>query len=410
MVRDPQNAVAMIQIQDHDILLKPGEWSSWVNLEFTQIPFLRRLSAICRFYLKAVHPHFKLYVTPINLDPCLPAMPISTPDSYARELCQCCGPFYTQGMPEDTNALSSGVLSDGEFLQQARLALDERLRLFDYEHQRFRDGLLCFYFGSVDQISHMFWRTMDPEHPAYDPTNPYRQVIEQTYQDMDAVLGKALETIDRHTTLLVMSDHGFAPFYRTFNLNTWLKREGYVSLIDETPRGEQALLLNVNWAKTRAYGLGLYALYVNLRGRESTGIVSPGAEQQALLDDISQKLLAVRDPKTGQRVIARVYKSADVYTGPYTTQAPDLIVGYNWGYRASWETVLGKFSQALMQDNTGKWSGDHSTAEQVPGVLLTNQPVRVTQPALYDLAPTILAAFGIAKQPGMVGRVLFKRD
>jgi predicted AlkP superfamily phosphohydrolase/phosphomutase len=406
-ILDPQNPVAKIQVQDHDILLNQGEWSPWINIDFTLVPFVQRVSAICRFYLKQVRPHFNLYVTPINMDPCSPAMPISTPQSYAQELCQCFGPFYTQGMPEDTKALSSGVLNDGEFLQQARIVLDERLQMFDYELERFKAGVLFFYFGSVDLLSHMFWRTMDPNHPAYDPTSPYRQVIEQTYQEMDAVLGNALEKIDSQTTLIVMSDHGFAPFYRTFNLNTWLKNEGYASLIDESDRGEKEFLRNVNWAKTRAYGLGLYGLYINLQGRESGGIVRPGAEQQALIEEIKRKLLAVRDSKTGQPVIARAYKTAEVYTGEYAKHAPDLIVGYNRGYRSSWETVLGKFPEGVLQDNTGKWSGDHCTAEQVPGVLLTNKPIRVSDPALYDLAPTVLAEFGIPKGDGMVGNSLF---
>lgn len=277
--------------------------------------------------------------------------------------------------------------------------------MFEYELQRFRSGVLFFYFGGIDLISHMFWRTLDPSHPLYDPVSPYRQAIVQAYQDSDAVLGRALERLDNHTTLLVVSDHGFAPFYRAFHLNTWLKKEGYITLIDASA-DKQDLVNNVNWAKTRAYGLGLYGLYVNLRGREKIGIVRSGEEYEALINELTHKLLAVRDPKTGQQVVAKVYRTADVYTGPYTQQAPDLIVGYSQGYRSSWETVIGQFSQEPIEDNTGKWSGDHSTAEQVPGILLTNKPLRVPQAALSDLAPTILAEFGIPTQPGMVGKVL----
>jgi predicted AlkP superfamily phosphohydrolase/phosphomutase len=404
-IRDARHPVAKIQIQDHDILLKQGEWSPWINIDFTLMPLVERVSAMCRFYLKEVHPHFKLYVTPVNIDPCSPAMPISTPESYAQELCQCCGPFYTQGMPEDTKALSSNVLEDGEFLQQAHLVLEEHLRLYDYELQRFQTGVLFFYFGGVDLISHMFWRTMDPSHPLYDPTNPHRRAIVQAYRELDAVLGKALRKVDPETTLLVMSDHGFAPYYRSFHLNTWLKQEGYISL-HETASDAEPELEHVNWAKTRAYGLGLYGLYINLQGREAMGTVPPTAAYDDLLDEISRKLLAVRDPATGQPVVARVYKAAEVYSGAHAQEAPDLIVGYHRGYRSSWETVLGQFPPGLIEDNTGKWSGDHSTAEQVPGVLLSNKPLRVTQPALYDLAPTILAEFGIPIQPGMIGQVL----
>lgn len=245
---------------------------------------------------------------------------------------------------------------------------------------------------------------MDPRHPAYDPTSKHRGVIEQGYVDMDRVLGKALEKVDENTTIIVLSDHGFAPFYRAFNLNTWLKNEGYASLSDES---EGEFFQNVDWTKTRAYGAGFNGLYLNLYRREGEGIVQPW-EREALLDEIFAKLLKIRDPKTGEQVITRVYKAEGIYSGPFVKNAPDLIIGYNKGYRASWETVLGKFPKELIRDNDEKWSGDHlMEAKLVPGVLLSNKRIKSEHPALYDLAPTILAEFGIAKQEGMVGNSVF---
>jgi predicted AlkP superfamily phosphohydrolase/phosphomutase len=221
---------------------------------------------------------------------------------------------------------------------------------------------------------------------------------------MDGVLGKALKKMDEHTTLIVLSDHGFAPFYRAFNLNTWLKNEAYASLTDDS---EGDFFSNVDWSNTRAYGAGFNGLYLNLQGREKRGIVQPW-ERGALLDEISKKLLAIRDPKNGEQVISKVYKADEVYTGPYVKDGPDLIVGYNRGYRASWETVLGKFPKELLRDNTEKWSGDHLIeAKLVPGILLSNKKIESENPALYDLAPTILAEFGIPKQEGMVGNSVF---
>ena len=403
---DSENPVAKIVIQDHQILLKEKEWSDWVRVEFTIIPLLQKVNGIGRFYLKEVHPHFKLYVTPINIDPSSPALPISTPEDYSEELCEEIGAFYTQGIPEDTKALSAAVLDDGEFYQQTNIVLNEELKMFDYELSRFKSGALFFYVGRVDQLGHMFWRTMDPNHPAYDRDSRYHHVIEQTYREMDAILGKALQKIDEDTTLIVLSDHGFAPFYRAFNLNTWLKNEGYISVVDDS---ESELLQNVDWTKTRAYGLGFNALYLNLNGRERNGIVQPGAEREALMDELSKKLLTIRDSETGKQVVSRVYKSDEIYTGSYVKSAPDLIIGYNREYRSSWETVLGKFPKEILRDNTEKWSGDHlMEADLVPGILLANKKIKSDHPALYDLAPTILSLFGIPRQEGMVGEALFQ--
>lgn len=401
---DPENPVAKIAVQDQQIILKQGEWSEWVTVNFDIIPFFQSVSGIARFYLKEVHPDFKMYVTPINIDPAAPALPISTPEDYSKKLAKAIGPFYTQGIPEDSKALSEGVLDDGEFFQQANIVLGEELKMYEHELNRFKSGLLFFYFGRTDQLAHMFWRTMDPNHPAYDPKSKFRRVIEQTYIDMDQVLGKALKKVDDNTTLIVLSDHGFAPFYRAFNLNTWLKNEGYASLTDDT---EGDFFQNVDWGRTRAYGAGFNGLYVNLDGREVSGIVQPW-EKDELLDEISKKLLAVRDPKTGERVITKIYRADDEYSGSYVKDGPDLIVGYNSGYRASWETVLGKFPKQLLRDNDEKWSGDHLIeAALVPGVLLSNKKIKSENPALYDLAPTILAEFGISKKEGMVGNNVF---
>jgi predicted AlkP superfamily phosphohydrolase/phosphomutase len=211
--------------------------------------------------------------------------------------------------------------------------------------------------------------------------------------------------MDADTTLIILSDHGFAPFYRAFNLNTWLKNEGYVTLTEDTP-GE--FFQNVDWQNTRAYGVGFNGLYLNLKERELQGIVEPW-EKQKLLDEISKKLLLVRDPENGEQVVSKVYKASEVYQGSYVKEAPDLVVGYNKGYRAAWETVLGSFPEETLRDNKEKWSGDHlMEAELVPGILLSNKKIVSENPALYDMAPTILAVFGIPKQKGMIGSNVLK--
>jgi len=410
---DPLESVARIAVQDHEFVLREGEWSDWVKIEFQLIPFFGNVKGMCRFYLKQAHPRFQLYVSPINIDPADPALPISTPSSYSRFLSQEVGEFYTQGIAEDTKALSNGVLDDKEFLEQSRTVLAEHRRIFDLQFPKFQKGVFFFYFSSLDLNSHMLWRLIDPEHPAYDATlaSQYGSVLQEFYQQMDQVLGEVLPKLNEHTTLLVLSDHGFAPYRRSFNLNTWLLNNGYITLKSDANPDDNEPLANVDWSKTRAYGLGLNGLYLNMHARERQGIVTPGAEADALLKEIREKLLAVRDPINNLPVITRVDFAADVYQGPYAHDGPDALVGYNRGYRAGWKTILGAFPPDILEDNTNPWSGDHCMDYTlVPGVLLSNRDIAAATPALTDIAPTILAEFGIAKPKDMMGQSVFQPD
>ncbi len=401
---DSGNRVARIELGDQQLQLSEKQWSDWVSVSFELVPYLAEVRGICRFYLKEVQPHFKLYVTPINLDPTSPALPISTPADYSAELHDHIGMFYTQGIPQDTKALASAVLDDDEFLQQSRFVLEEELKMLQYELERFKEGLLFFYFGTVDQLSHTFWRCFDTQHPAYEASGRHASVVEDAYRDMDGALGRIMSRVDGQTTLLVLSDHGFAPFYRAFHLNSWLRVNGYVSLVDFS---EGQMLQNVDWKNTRAYATGFNLLYLNLKGREKEGIVEPGSEQARLIDELTERLLALRDPKTGDRVVARVDRGSVVFAGG-SRDVPDLIVGYNSGYRASWETALGKFPREILRDNKEKWSGDHLiSADFVPGVILSNRKIVATGPSLLDVAPTLLAEFGIQPPETMKGHGLF---
>ncbi len=405
---DPMEAVARFEVQETKFVLREGEWSDWVHVEFQLVPFIGNVKGICRFYLKQAHPRFELYVSPINIDPANPALPLSTPKSFSSELAEDLGEFYTQGISEDTKALSAGVLNDGQYLEQARTVLAEHRAIFDREFPRFHEGVFFFYFSSLDLNSHMFWRLMDTHHPEYDSqlAAQYGSSIEDFYLQMDQVLGEVLPKLDGHTTLLVLSDHGFAPYNRSFNLNTWLVQNGYAALKEGTTDSNEAFA-QVDWSHTRAYGLGLNGLYLNLRGRERDGIVDP-AQAGALLGEIKTKLLDIRDPENNQSAITRVDRASEVYQGPYAQQGPDLLVGYNRGYRAGWQTILGNFPADVFENNGNPWSGDHCMDYTlVPGVLLSNRRIDAANPALTDIAPTILAQFGIPQPGGMMGHSIF---
>jgi len=402
---DKERNAAKIEVGDSEIVLSVGEWSDWVEVEFDMMPGVST-SGIVRFYLKEVMPDFKLYVSPVNIDPMDPAMPISTPDDYSREVAEGAGFFYTQGMPQDTKALDYGVLNDDEYAQQVKLVLRERERLFWNEFGNWDEGLLFFYFSTLDLNQHTWWRAMDPKHPLYTKElgAKYGDFIYKLYMEIDKIVGKVMERLGPDDTLIVMSDHGFASYRRKFNLNTWLLENGYIKLEDTATRESVEYLEGVDWENTRAYALGINAVYINLAGRERNGVVSP-AEADGLAREIASKLEKVKDPETGRNPVRKAYISKDVFRGEYVDKAPDIIVGYRRGYRGSDDSALGRFPKEVFADNKDKWSGDHCIdPHEVPGVLIANKGIAMEKPALYDLTVTVLKEYGIEPLPGMIGK------
>jgi predicted AlkP superfamily phosphohydrolase/phosphomutase len=391
-------------VGDEERLLRAGEWSDWVPVELTLLPF-EHLAGEVRFYLKQIEPYFELYASPINIDPLMPALPISTPGGYASELARAGGRYYTQGMPEETKGLRTGVLTASEFLQQARIASDESIRQYRDVLDRFDDGLLFYYFGNIDQVSHMMWRAMDPDQPGYTSEDaPYRTVIEDLYAGIDQLVGETLARLRPADLLVVMSDHGFASWRRSFSLNAWLRDNGYLVVRDATLRADQGLFNNVDWTRTRAYALGLNGLYINVRGREAHGIVE-SAERQTIAREIARRLEVTIDPKTSARAVSRVFSREDVFQLEGDEDlAPDLIVGYAKGTRSSDDSSLGAVRREVFADNLDAWSGDHCMdPEAVPGILLTSRPLKKAAPSLQTLAAAIVAEFGVEDFPAGPG-------
>jgi predicted AlkP superfamily phosphohydrolase/phosphomutase len=363
-----------------------------------------------QLYLKQVHPRVRLYVSPINFDPLSPAAPVSEPENFVTRLAEAVGRFATIGFAEAFKALSHGVLSDEEYRRQALGVLDEHERLLDHALNEFRGGLLFVYFSSSDLMAHMFWWRGDDKHPTRSPEDAakYNAVIEELYERLDANIGRAMSAVGDDATVIVMSDHGFNNWGRKVNLNNWLRDEGY--LVARDPQAAWPdILRNTDWTQTRAYAVGLNGLYVNLKGREKDGGVEAGAERDALLDEITKKLLALRDPDTGAAVVQTVYRAEEVFRGPRAVDAPDLVIGYARNYRVSGDSGLGKFEEKMIADNTDAWSADHCiAAELVPGILVTNRPIAHPSPRLIDIAPTLLAEFGVAIPDTMRGRSIFE--
>jgi predicted AlkP superfamily phosphohydrolase/phosphomutase len=392
---DPAAPAARFDIQGRRIILNQGEWSSWIPVRFRLIPALAGATGMLRIYAKQIRPHFEVYVSPINIDPSDPAMPISVPESYSRELAQTAGPFYTQGMPYDTGALRSGILSREEYLAHSREVSEQTLRLLYHALDRFDEGLLFFHFFGIDQDSHMLWGEHDDR-------------LMETYRLADRMVGRVRRKA-ADATLIVMSDHGFAAFDRAVHLNTWLLREGFLALKQGEKTGDEELLANVDWSRTKAYVLGLNAIYVNQQFRERDGIVAEGEETETVLAAIREGLLDLRDPKTGQPVVHSVASPQASETETFDS-APDLLVGYYPGYRSSWQTALGAIPSDLIEDNTDEWRGDHCIdPEFVPGVLLSNRPSAMKNPRLPDLTVTILNEFGIDSAGHLEGASIYAK-
>ncbi len=403
----------VIEVGGQRALLEQGEWSDWMELSFDALPMgLSPVAGTVRFYAKELAPGFQVYASPVNISPGSPAMPLTSPDDFVSELFSELGFFYTQGMPEETDALKDGVFSDDDYLKQVALVQEDNGRMIRLALDRFAPCDATFvYLSDIDLQCHMLWRHGDPKHagapphPAHDPavSGRHEHDIERFYRDVDRALGEIRERLPEGTLLIVMSDHGFQPYTRKLHLNAWLRDAGYLVLKDGKTTG-QIVTGDVDWSKTRAYGLGFNGLYLNLAGREGQGIVPPG-QAKALASEISARLEALRDPKTGARVVLRVDRAETVYSDERRAEGPDLVVGYDRGYGASDESTLGEITEAVMEDNRSRWSGNHlMSPDVVPGVLLTNRQLSGSGYDLTDLTVTLLAHYGLSPSPGMVGR------
>ena len=392
--------------------LKPGTYSDWIDVPF-KTGLGAKVRGICQFLLLSTSPEFELYVTPINLDPAKPAMPISHPMVYSTYLSKNKGKYATLGLAEDTWALNAKILSDDGFLQQCTQADEEREKMFMDALDKVKQGLCVCVFDGTDRVQHMFWRYIDKEHPAHagQAEDQHRNAIEELYIRMDKLVGRAMAKCnDDGTVLMVISDHGFKTFRHGVDLNYWLEENGYLKMKEGAERGKK-YLANVDWSQTRAFAIGLAGFYLNIRGREAQGIVEPGDEADQLRQELADKLGGLTDPKTNRVAINQVYEAPKVYRGPYHGNAPDLIVGYNEGYRISWEAAVGELTDGLFHENKQAWSGDHCIDPPlVPGVLFCNRRIDTEHPRLIDIGPTALDLFGVKVPAHMDGRPLKVAD
>ena len=407
---DGRSATLAIEGIDEPIALTVGEYSDWVELPFSAGLGVT-VRGIAKFYLLSAAPEINLYMTPIHIDPEHPAMPISHPEVYAIYLAKKQGKFATLGLAEDTWALNNRVVDEKVFFEQAMCFHEERERMFLDAIAQAKRGLVTTVFDTTDRVQHMFYRYLDPTHPANagKDTEVWKDAIGRVYEQADALVGKVWHLVDDpDTTFMVISDHGFTNFRRCVNLNSWLRDNGYLYLKDENARTSGEYLDGIDWTRTRAFALGLTGLFVNRRGREKSGIVAEGNEYRRLVQELAEKLGSLIDPQTGERCVRRVAVSHQFFRGPYRFDAPDLLIGWEGGYRHSWECATGQVTESVFTDTTRSWSGDHCVDPSiVPGVLFCNRAITSENPRLVDIPASVMRLFGQPVPGYMQGEMIF---
>ena len=391
---------ALLELGGERYELKQGDYTDWITLAFAA-PLGIKVKGIVRLLLTETSPALSLYSTPINIDPEDPALPISHPSYYSAYLAKLLGAYSTLGMAEDTWALNEHAIDSDAFLKQAWLTYEEREAMFLSALDRTRRGVVACVFDTTDRVQHMFFAQKDKG-------GPYSKTIEELYQRADVLVGKMAKYVDSETVLIVLSDHGFASFERGCDLNAWLRDNGYLFLKPGCT-GEKGYLREIDWSRTRAYTFGLAGVYINQKGREAQGIVTK-EEAAALKKELAAKLSGLRDEERDRLAVRKAWTSDSLYTGPYLSAAPDVIMGFADGYRASWDAAVGKITKQVFSDNTKAWSGDHCIDPHlVPGVIFANRKILAENPGIEDLAPTALELFGVQPPPYMEGKSLFKK-
>lgn len=336
-----------------------------------------------------------------------------------------------------------------------------RAKVGRYLWETYAPEFMILVFMEPDVIQHKCWMYMDPAHPDYDTSATraqrpaYANAIPDVYTHIDSALGPWLESLDEDTTVIVLSDHGAGPLRKFLYLNNWLADNGYLRFrgspltrlkrlsfrlgLTPTRAFEMAAQLgmgladratnrikrqmagnsrttlmqraflswtDVDWSRTRAYALGgnFTGIYVNLKGREPQGCVSPGDEFEALRRDIAARLQDWYDPDTGEAIVQAVQRGEELYQGAYADRAPDIV------FTTLDEAYVGfgghEFGSSALMERSPMFNGHHRVEGMISlagrGVL----PGRLEPNRIIDVAPTILHLLGYPIPSDMDGRVI----
>ena len=386
--------------------LRPGSATGLQDLHFPVGPG-KTVDAWADFALLRAGP--AIYVSALMPNPLRPYVPVAWPESYGADLALRYGRFRSIGWVHDTSALQAGLIGEDFFLSQLRATFEDELRMTLGELDRGDFRLFLKVFTEPDRVAHMFTRFVDQNHPAYDAALAarYADAIHETYRMADRAVREVRARLGPNDVLIVLSDHGFQSSRRGVDINRALVEAGLMTLREGQSTASNLNKKAIDWEKTRAYALGTGQVYLNLRGREATGIVPP--EQAAeLLMAVRAALLALRDPQDGAAPLVAVYTAGELWSGPRVDErAPDLQLAFAPGYQVARRTTLGGVGEETFEANLRAWSGDHaaSDAAQTQGVFWMSSGA-VERPNILDVAPTVLDILGVPIPADFEGRSL----
>lgn len=274
-----------------------------------------------------------------------------------------------------------------KFLEDLYYTLDKREEAMFYFLESQDWDFFMLQIMETDRLHHFLWEYMEKGDEKYAP--PFIDL----YRKIDDLFGRLSERLTEDTTLLIMSDHGFCTLKKEIYINRWLRDQGWLRFTKEPPES----LKDIH-PDSKAYSMDPGRIFINLRGREPLGSVEPGADYDALRNELIQALLQLREPESGELIIEKVYEREEIYSGNCYPQAPDLVAMPNRGY-----DLKGSIAKEALTDK-GVIVGTHTYDDAM--IYVQGEEIKKDEADIVDVMPTILHLMGVAIPEDVDGSVL----